>query len=94
MQLEEHQKQAQAAAAEHGPSCTCPAAEQQRAEVEKLQAKVEELDGYVTTTRQAADTQLARAAADAQAQQQVGVPEPGTLVFLYRFAAAQCKLPV
>lgn len=73
LQLEEQQKQEQAMAAQRGPCPTCLAAEQQGAELEKLRAKVDELQDGIAAARTAADVQLAHAAADAQAQQQVGL---------------------
>ena len=63
--------EAKLAAAEHGPSCSCLAAEQQRAECSRLQAEVEQLSGCVATARRDGEARLAEAAAQAQAQKQV-----------------------
>lgn len=72
LQLAEQQAALAAAEAkladgEHGPSCSCPAAEQQRAECSRLQAEVERLSGCVAAARRDSEAQLA----EAQAQQQV-----------------------
>ena len=63
--------EAKLAAAEHGPSCSCLTAEQQRAECSRLQAEVERLSGCVATARRDGEARLAEAAARAQAQKQV-----------------------
>ncbi len=93
MQLEEQQKQEQAMAAQRGPCPTCQAAEQQVAELEKLQAKVEELQDGIAAARTAADAQLARAAADAQAQQQVRVSRARFLRFSVCATCCSMHLP-